>query len=43
MVEGGQIGVFLDKEFGECFTIFINKKTKEPLRDKKVIDRIASI
>ena len=23
--------------------IFINKKTKEPLRDQKVIDRIASI
>ena len=23
--------------------IFINKKTKEPLRDKKVIDRIAAI
>ena len=24
-------------------SIFINKKTKEPLRDQKVIDRIASI
>ena len=29
--------------WGVPLPIFINKKTKEPLRDKKVIDRIASI
>ena len=28
---------------GCSLPIFINKKTKEPLRDQKVIDRIASI
>ena len=39
-----QTGVFLDKECGEfLLPIFINKKTKEPLKDQKVIDRIASI
>ena len=37
----GRIGVFQDKKFRGS-TIFINKKTKEPLKDK-VIDRIASI
>jgi isoleucyl-tRNA synthetase len=29
--------------WGVPLPIFINKKTKEPLRDKKIIDRIASI
>ena len=29
--------------WGVPLPIFINKKTKEPLRDQKVIDRIASI
>ncbi len=29
--------------WGVPLPIFINKKTKEPLRDKKVVDRIASI
>ena len=29
--------------WGVPLPIFINKKTKEPLRDKKVIDRIASV
>ena len=29
--------------WGVPLPIFINKKTKEPLRDKKVIDRIAEI
>ena len=29
--------------WGVPLPIFINKKTKEPLRDKKVIDRIANI
>ena len=29
--------------WGVPLPIFLNKKTKEPLRDKKVIDRIASI
>ena len=33
----------LDKGWGVPLPIFINKKTKEPLRDQKVIDRIASI
>ena len=28
---------------GVPLPIFINKKTQEPLRDKKVIERIASI
>ena len=27
----------------EAIANFINKKTKEPLRDQKIIDRIASI
>ena len=38
-----QIGVFLVKEFREFLYIFINKKTREPLRDENVINRIASI
>ena len=38
-----QIGVFLVREYGSSIAIFINKKTREPLRDKKVIDRIAAI
>ena len=29
--------------WGVPLPIFINKKTKEPLRDQKIIDRIASI
>ena len=35
--------MFPDKEFGEFHYRFIHKKTKEPLKDQKVIDRIASI
>ena len=36
--------MFQDKEFGEYHCQFSsNKKTKEPLRDQKIIDRIASI
>ena len=35
--------MFQDNEFGVPLPIFINKKTKEPLRDQKIIDRIASI
>ena len=34
------IGVFQDKVWGVPLPIFINK-TKEPLKDQKVIDRIA--
>ena len=37
------VGVYLDKKWGVPLPIFINKKTKEPLRDKKVINRIAAI
>ena len=43
MVEGDQIGVFLVEVWGVPLPIFINKKTREPLRDKKVIGQIASI
>ena len=35
--------MFQDKEWGVPLPIFINKKTKEPLKDKKIIDRIADI
>ena len=31
------------KSLGSTITNFINKKTKEPLKDQKVIDRIADI
>ena len=42
MIKEDLIGVFLDRDHGECrLPIFINKKTKEPLRDQKVINRIA--
>ena len=34
---------FKTKSFGIPLPIFINKKTKEPLRDQKIIDRIAAI
>ena len=34
---------FKTKGMGVPLPIFVNKKTQEPLRDKKVIERIASI
>ena len=34
---------FKAKSLGVPLPIFINKKTKEPLRDKKVINNIAEI
>ena len=44
MVEGRPDGcVSRQRVWGVPLPIFINKKTKEPLKDKKVIDRIASI
>ena len=38
MVEGRPDCVSQDKGLGVTLPIFINKKTKEPLRDKKVIE-----
>ena len=35
--------MYQGKEFGVPLPIFINKKTNEPLRDEKVISRIAEI
>ena len=43
MVEGRPDWCVSRQSLGRTTTNFINKKTKEPLRDKKVIDRIASI
>ena len=35
--------MYLDKEFGVPLPLFINKQTGQPLRDAKIIDRIADI
>ena len=38
-----QTGAFQDKSLGSATTYFYKQKTKELLKDQKVIDRIASI
>ena len=43
MIEGRPDCVFQDKEFGEYHCQFLLIKTKEPLRDQKIMGRIASI
>ena len=43
MIEGRPIGVSRQRVWGVPLPIFLNKKTNEPLRDAKVIERIAKI
>ena len=43
MIEGRPDWCVSRQKFESSSAIFINKKTKEPLKDQNVIDRIASI